>query len=56
MSFFKSILTQMHKRAEYRHAVDQLSRMSDRELSDIGINRADIHDIVRQEMVRKSSR
>ncbi len=56
MSFFKSILKQMHKRAEYRHAVDQLTRMSDRELSDIGINRADIHDVVRQDMARKSNR
>ena len=56
MSFFKSILEQMHKRAEYRYAVDQLSRMTDRELSDIGINRVDIHDVVRQDMARKSNR
>jgi uncharacterized protein YjiS (DUF1127 family) len=55
MSFFKSILKQFQKRSEYRNAVGQLSRMSDRELSDIGINRADIHDIVRQDMARKSN-
>lgn len=54
MSFFTSILKQFQKRAEYRHAVDQLTRMTDRELYDIGINRADIHDVVRQDMARKS--
>jgi uncharacterized protein YjiS (DUF1127 family) len=54
MSFFNSIIKQIHKRFEYRHAVEQLSRMTDRELYDIGINRADIHDVVRRDMARKS--
>lgn len=56
MSFIKKIAGYIEKRAQYRHAVGQLSSMSDRELADIGVSRADIHDIVRQDMVRKSSR
>jgi len=44
----------LQRRSEYKHAVEQLSRMSDRELSDIGVSRADIHDVVRQDMARKS--
>jgi uncharacterized protein YjiS (DUF1127 family) len=54
MSFFKTILKRVHKKFEYRNAVEQLSRMTDRELYDIGINRADIHDVVRQDMAKKS--
>ena len=34
--------------AGYREAVRELSRFSDRELSDIGIRRCDIEDIVRR--------
>jgi uncharacterized protein YjiS (DUF1127 family) len=51
---FRQISKFLQKRFEYRNAVDQLHRMTDRELSDIGINRADIHDVVRQDMARKS--
>ena len=32
----------------YRESVRELSRLSDRELNDLGIGRADIHAIVRQ--------
>jgi uncharacterized protein YjiS (DUF1127 family) len=56
MKFIKKMSGYLQKRAEYKHAVTQLSSMSDRELSDIGVSRADIHDIVRQDMVRKSNR
>ena len=56
MSFIKKVSRFLEKRAQYRHAVGQLSNMTDRELADIGVNRADIHDIVRQDMVRKSNR
>jgi uncharacterized protein YjiS (DUF1127 family) len=55
MTILKKISRFLEKRAQYRHAIGQLSNMSDRELSDIGVNRADIHDIVRQDMIRKSS-
>jgi uncharacterized protein YjiS (DUF1127 family) len=54
MSIIKSIAGYLSKRSQYRHAVSQLSSMTDRELSDIGINRADIHDVVRHDMARKS--
>lgn len=54
MSFFKRVGSFLEKRAQYNHAVSQLSSMSDRELADIGVSRADIYDIVRQDMVRKS--
>ena len=56
MTILRKISRFLTKRAQYRHAINQLSNMTDRELSDIGINRADIHDIVRQDMVRKSAR
>jgi uncharacterized protein YjiS (DUF1127 family) len=56
MTIFKKMSRLLQKRSEYKHAVEQLSRMSDRELSDIGISRADIHDVVRQDMARKSTR
>ncbi|PVB63688.1 DUF1127 domain-containing protein [Labrenzia sp. 011] len=32
----------------YRRAVDELSRLSTRELSDLGINRSDIHFVARR--------
>ena len=32
----------------YRESVRELSRLSDRELNDLGIGRADIHVLVRQ--------
>jgi uncharacterized protein YjiS (DUF1127 family) len=54
MSLIKLILKQIRKQFEYRNAVDQLSRMTDRELYDIGINRADIHDVVHKDMAKKS--
>lgn len=54
MSFIKRITGFLQQRSQYRHAVCQLSSMTDRELSDIGISRADIHDVVRQDMQRKS--
>lgn len=56
MTILKKVSRFFEKRASYRHAVSQLSNMSDRELADIGVSRADIHDIVRQDMIRKSPR
>jgi uncharacterized protein YjiS (DUF1127 family) len=54
MTFIKKLSGFLHKRSQYKRAVSQLSSMNDRELADIGINRADIHDIVRQDIARKS--
>lgn len=56
MSIIRKMSRFLQKRSEYKRAVSQLSSMSDRELSDIGISRADIHDVVRQDMARKSNR
>jgi uncharacterized protein YjiS (DUF1127 family) len=56
MLFFNSISRFIRKKIEYNHAVQQLSNMTDRELSDVGINRDDIHFVVRQDMARKSLR
>ncbi|TPW29540.1 DUF1127 domain-containing protein [Pararhizobium mangrovi] len=33
---------------KYRQTVDELNRMSDRELTDLGIGRADIRTVARQ--------
>lgn len=54
MKIIKKIAGFLEKRSQYKNAVFQLSRMTDRELSDIGVSRADIHDVVRQDMARKS--
>lgn len=54
MSIIKRVSGFFSQRAEYKRAVKQLCSMTDRELSDIGINRSDIHDVVRQDMQRKS--
>ncbi|MBO0346286.1 DUF1127 domain-containing protein [Roseibium limicola] len=36
---------------QYRRTVDELSRLSQRELSDLGINRGDIRSVARQALV-----
>ncbi len=42
-------------RRRYREAVRELSQLSDRELSDIGIHRGDIEHIVRQSVMKEVS-
>jgi uncharacterized protein YjiS (DUF1127 family) len=37
---------------KYRRTVTELSRMSSRELQDLGIERADIHSVARQSVAR----
>ena len=37
---------------KYRQTVTELSRMSSRELQDLGINRADIQSVARQSVAR----
>ena len=54
MTFLSKIYGSLQKRIEYKNATRQLSQLTDRELSDIGISRADIHTVVRQDMARKS--
>ncbi len=51
MSTFKTISEKLSAWRRYREAVRELSQLSDRELSDIGIRRGDIETIVRQSVV-----
>ena len=44
----KTITEKLNAWLRYREAVKELSQLSDRELSDIGIRRGDIEFIVRQ--------
>jgi uncharacterized protein YjiS (DUF1127 family) len=44
----KTITEKLNAWLRYREAVKELSRLSDRELSDIGIRRGDIEFIVRR--------
>jgi uncharacterized protein YjiS (DUF1127 family) len=48
MTPFKTITEKLNAWRRYREAVKELSQLSDRELSDIGIRRGDIEFIVRQ--------
>lgn len=53
MSFLKKISRFLKDRANYRKTFTQLEALTDRELYDVGINRADIHDIAFRDMVTK---
>ena len=44
----KTLSAKLHAWRRFRESVRELSRLSDRELSDLGIGRADIVDVVRQ--------
>ena len=48
MTPFKTITEKLNAWRRYREGVRELSRLNDRELSDIGIRRGDIEFIVRQ--------
>jgi len=54
MKPFKTISAKLSAWRRYREAVRELSQFSDRELSDIGIRRCDIEDIVRRPFARKA--
>lgn len=45
----KKLLEKLHKRKQARKAIKELSALSDYELNDIGINRADIKRVVYME-------
>lgn len=42
---FKELRESLKRRAQYRSTVDELSKLTDKELNDIGINRGMIHSI-----------
>ena len=52
MTNLKSISEKLAAWRRYREAVRELSLLSDRELSDIGIRRGDIETIVRESVAK----
>ena len=54
MTTVKSIAQKLAAWRRYREAVRELSHMSDRELTDIGIRRGDIENIVRQSVMKEA--
>lgn len=53
MSFIRKINCFVRGAQRYRNTVRELSTLTDRELSDIGINRSDIYRIAHEDMVSK---
>jgi len=51
MTTLKTISEKLAAWRRYRDSVRELSQLSDRDLSDIGIRRGDIESIVRQSMM-----
>jgi len=48
MRFILDMVDRMDKKARMRRTIQELERLSNRELSDIGISRCDIHRIAKQ--------
>lgn len=47
MSASRSVLSRVRAYLRYRDTITQLSRLSDRDLADLGINRSEIRGIAR---------
>ena len=47
-SLFGRLVTWLREQRRYRRTVNELSALSDRELDDIGLRRADIEDVARR--------
>jgi uncharacterized protein YjiS (DUF1127 family) len=54
MTTLKTISEKLAAWRRYREAVRELSQLSDRELSDIGIRRGDIETIVRRSVMKEA--
>ena len=54
MTTLKTISEKLAAWRRYRDAVRELSQLSDRELSDIGIRRGDIETIVRKSVMKEA--
>ena len=55
MISLKTISEKLNARRRYRAAVNELSKLSDHELSDIGIRRGDIEYVARRPAASKAS-
>lgn len=55
MISLKTISEKLNARRRYRAAVSELSKLSDHELSDIGISRGDIEYVARRPVTSKAS-
>ena len=55
MTTFKTISEKLSAWRRYRDAVRELSQLTDRELSDIGIRRGDIEDLVRRSVMKPAA-
>ncbi len=55
MTTLKTITEKLAAWRRYRDAVKELSQLTDRELSDIGIRRGDIETIVRQSVMKEAA-
>jgi uncharacterized protein YjiS (DUF1127 family) len=55
MTTFKTITEKLAAWRRYRDAVKELSHLTDRELSDIGIRRGDIETLARQSAMKEAA-
>ena len=55
MISLKTISEKLNARRRYREAVSELSKLSDHDLSDIGISRGDIEYVARRPVASKAS-
>ena len=55
MTALKTISEKLNAWRRYRDAVRELSQLTDRELSDIGIRRGDIEFIVRRSVMKEAA-
>nr|WP_250807214.1 DUF1127 domain-containing protein [Neorhizobium tomejilense] len=45
---FRTITSKLRQHTQYRQTVNELSRLTDRELSDLGIGRSEIRGVARR--------
>ena len=55
MISLKTISEKLNARRRYREAISELSKLSDHELSDIGISRGDIEYVARRPVASKAA-
>ena len=55
MSFIRKVNRWLNQRSKINRTVRELSELTDKDLSDIGINRSDIYRVARQDIAMKSN-